>query len=165
MVCFSMPVKLRIAAEAMSAYLWRLGQCSQIRFILPRLKEIEDSRMALTTWSGFKFDYDVQVINDEFSTAEAIDMRCRVKSQSFNPDSRSLFALSTPGIAEDGWAIYINGLVDSGLVVNLDEHGFLHVVPASAVSKTQRRGRTGRIADGVYCCLTESSSEESASLS
>ncbi len=72
--------------------------------------------------------------------------------------------LSTAGIAEDGWTIYINGLVDSGLMVNLDEHGFLHVVPASIVSKTQRRGRIGRVADGVCCCLTEDSSEEAASL-
>jgi hypothetical protein len=37
-------------------------------------------------------------------------------------------------------------------------------VPASIVSKTQRRGRIGRVADGVCCCLTEVSSEESESL-
>ena len=59
---------------------------------------------------------------------------------------------------------HLYGLVDSGLVVKLDEHGFLHVVPASAVSKTQRRGRIDRIADGGYCCLTETTSEESGSL-
>ncbi len=96
---------------------------------------MEDARMALTTWSGFKFDYDVRVLNDEFSSAEQIDMRRRLKSQSFNPDSRSLSVLSTAGIAENGWAIYINGLVGSSLVVNLDERGFLHVVPTSVVSK------------------------------
>ena len=72
--------------------------------------------------------------------------------------------LSTAGISEDGWTIYINGLVDSGLVINLDEHGFLHVALASAVSKTQRHGRIGRLVDGIYCCLPEKTSEESESL-
>ena len=89
-------------------------------------------------------------IND--SSCEEEDVRSRLKDRSFSHERKSVFVLSTAGIAEDGWAIYINGLVDSGLVVNLHEDGFLNVVPASGVSKTQRRGRMGRWS----CFLAES---------
>ena len=59
---------------------------------------------------------------------------------------KALFVLSTAGIAGDGWTIYINGVVDSGLMVNVDL--------VTKIPKTQRRGRASRVDNRLYCCLT-----------
>ena len=88
----------------------------------------------------------------------------RLSKKKFQPDSPHIFILSTAGIAEDGWTIYINGVVDSGLMVSIDSLGFLRVVPATEISKTQRKGRAGRVADSLWCCLTEKVSEDDAHL-
>ena len=93
---------------------------------------------------------------DETPPAEENAMRKRFKDQEFKPNSRPIFLLSTAGIAEDGLTTFINGVVDSGLMVTLDEMGFLHIAPTTEISNTQRRGRAGRVTDSLYCCLDES---------
>ena len=96
---------------------------------------------------------------DETSPADENAMRMRFKEQKFDANQRHIFVLSTAGLFEDGETIFINGVVDSGLMVDVDEMGFLHIVSATKVSKNQRRGRAGRVTDSLYCCLTESVSE------
>ena len=99
------------------------------------------------------------MLTDETCSAEEHELRRRLKKQHFSAKGPAMFVISTAGIAEDGWTIYVNGVVDLGLMITVDDLGFLHVVPASTISKTQRRGRVGRVANGVYCCLTEEVSE------
>ena len=132
------------AANEIANYWWKQGKSAQILFILPDRTEIEDVSNVLKSW-GFKFRWGLYTLIDETPPAKENAMRMRFKNQKFAPNANAVFVLSTAGIAEDGWTIYINGVVDSGLMVNVDEMGFLHVTPATNISKNQRRGRAGRV--------------------
>ena len=75
-----------------------------------------------------------------------------------------IFVFCTTGTREDGWTIYVNVLIDSGLCVRVDHRSFLHIVPAMDRQLKQSAGRIARVHDGIVCVLTagdpDSSREE-----
>ena len=85
----------------------------------------------------------------------------RLQRQQFKHGCPAVFLLTTAGVSEDGWTVYVNGVVDAGLQVNVDDLGFLHVSLEDEVSATQRRGRAGRVVDTLFCRLTEACTEQS----
>ena len=150
--------KACMAAEAMARYLWNKQprESAQILFILPGEKEIYDVRNALKMWH-FDFEWDHYCLFAETPREEIRALLDRLEEEPFNPDWRSVLVLASAGMATDGWTLYVNGVVDSGQEVYVDDLGFLHVVSESKVSATQREVRAGRVADGLYCRLLEES--------
>ena len=101
---------------------------------------------------------------DETTTSDENAMRKVLQEQNFQSDNPHRLILSTAGIAEDALTIYINGVLDSGRMVRIDLMGFLHVDDATKISKTQRKGRAGRVAHSLWCCFTEKVSEDAMQL-
>ena len=156
----NMPMRACLAAEAMTRYLWNRRKSAQILFILPGEKEVYEVRNALSIWD-FRFDWEPYVCLGETSREELGAILERLRRQQFQRSWPSVFFLTTAGVSEDGWTVHVNGVVDSGLQVNVDDLGFLHVGPEDEVSATQRRGRAGRVADGLFCRLMEASATRS----
>ena len=117
-------------------------------------KEIYSVRNALRTCS-FGFEWDLYCLFVESPGEEIRALLDRLEQECFNPNRPSVFVLASAGMSTDGWTLYVNGVIDSGQEVYVDDLGFLHVVSASKVSGTQREGRVGRVADGLYCRLLE----------
>ena len=68
----------------------------------------------------------------------------------------ALFIVAKAGSAEDSWTPNANGLIDLDAEVELDAHGFLHIIkPASDSSYKQRRGRICRYRRGVWHNVSE----------
>ena len=153
-----MPERACMAAEAMASHLWDKWESAQILFVLPGEKEVCDVRNALNTWE-FGFDWELYVCQGDTPRQETRAMLKRLEQQRFHHRWPAVFLLCTAGVSEDSWTIWVNGVVDSGLQVVVDDHGFLHVGPEDDISATQREGRAGRVADGVYCRLMEQPSE------
>ena len=114
-----LPQKACSAANEMAKYWWNKGKSAQILFILPGRSEIEAVRIALMLW-GFQFRWELYMLVDETPPAKKKDVRLRFKNQDFAPDANAVFVLSTVRYAEDGRTFCINGIVDSGLMVNVD---------------------------------------------
>jgi len=154
-----------MAAEAMTHYLWDAKrQCAQILFIMPGNVEVADVCDGLRSWS-FGCNFEVIEFTTETPSAEEHRLRNVLRDQQCASRGNAIFVVSTGGLAEDGWTIYINGVIDSGLMIHVDENEFLHVVPETVNAKIQRNGRAGRVIDGVVCCLTEEVSEVNVRLS
>ena len=104
-----------MAAEAMARYLWNKqpSQSAQILFILPGEKEIYDVRSALKMWH-FDREWNHYCLLGETPREEIRAVLDRLENQHFNYNWSSVFVLVTAGIFEDGWTLYVNGVVDFG---------------------------------------------------
>jgi hypothetical protein len=72
-----------------------------------------------------------------------------LESQSFQHGAGLLVIATTAGLAENAVTWYVNGLLDLGKRIKLDQYDFLNVVPADDVQLTQAKGRVGRVCTGL----------------
>ena len=117
-----------MAARAMVHYHRAKGKSAQ----MPGETEIHDVRNALRT-HGIPDPVEIFLC---FGDAGG-----RRSARACGPKHHECFVLATAGMAEDGWTIFVNGIVDSGKEIFLDKLGFLHCQTEDKVSWTQRRGR------------------------
>ena len=58
-------------------------------------------------------------------------------------------------MGEDGWTPNINGMINCGEHMVMDDLGFLHKRDSDEVSDTQRKGRAGRVTDSLVLNLKD----------
>ena len=143
-----------MAAAAMQEYLSSRWESAPILFILPGEREVYDVRNALSTWE-FDFDWEPYILVGETPDHEVREVLGRLRRQRFDYRCSAVFVLATAGVSEDGWTIWVNSVVDSGLQMHVDDLGFVHCGPEDSVSGTQRKGRGGWVGDAVFCRLSE----------
>ena len=85
---------------------------------------------------GFPFEWQLFVLTDESPPADEHELRRRLKKQHFSAKGPAMFVISTAGIAEDGWTIYVNGVLDLGLMITVDDQ-----VPPAQVDATWKHKR------------------------
>ena len=162
----TIPERACLAAESAARYLLqRKCETIQARFLLPGEAEIRDVVTAMAA-HRHRFKKESKVYFLDANVSPDSQRRClqELKEQNFRLGGVPIFVFCTTGIREDGWTIYVNVLIDSGLRVRVDHRSFLHIVPAMDRQLKQSAGRIARVHDGIVCVLTagdpDSSREE-----
>ena len=76
-------------------------------------------------------------------------IRNHLEEQNFRIDQPSTLVLATSVFAKS-ITLYINGLVDTNMVVALDSNTFLNLYRCTAAQTIQRKGRAGRVHQTMY---------------
>ena len=125
-----------MVAELTVLHFWDLWKSAQILFVVPGEKEAEDQRLALDTWAfRLQLRYEIIVILHDAEPEMERKMRKRLEQQNFHRSGPALFVICTGGIGEAGWTIYVNGVIDSGLAMKVNELSFLEPAPSSQASR------------------------------
>ena len=145
-----------VAANEMAKWLWqKRNQIAQLLFIVPGEKELWEMRNALRTSNIFDFLFELYVITAESSKHETREIRETLERNAFKRNSPVVFLIVTDGQGGKSWSPFCNGVLDDPRMVVMDRVGFKHVVNEDQETETQRKGRAGRVADGLWCRLQE----------
>jgi len=154
--------RVGVVAPMIVRWLWKeRHESSQVLVIVPGDREMDMVRLALLSASARGgASWQVSCVNSK-SGGQTLARLCKVlERQAYRPNFPTQFLVVTAGLCDDSVTFPINGLINSGDVVTLDEAGFLKLRVETAAQREQREGRAARVHDCVVVHLADQPSED-----
>ena len=139
--------------EAIIGWATSKNMSAAILVLVPGEKEIQQ---VVTTWLSVaehkQISHDIFRVSSQTSKSERTRIRQHLFAQNCEPRKNHSIAVATK-IFESSITLYINGVIDTGMAMGVDDNGHLELFLCSASQATQRQGRAGRVFESLFKSL------------